>query len=46
MPAILPDATFKARLKAAIQREQPILFYHRTQEWAHAAYDIAPVEEP
>ncbi len=26
-PGILPDATFKAQLKTAIQREQPILFY-------------------
>ncbi len=45
-PEILPDATFKAQLKAAIQREQPILFYYWTPEWVHAAYDLTPIEEP
>ena len=45
-PEILPDATFKAQLKAAIQREQPILFYYWTPEWVHAAYDITAIEEP
>jgi glycine betaine/proline transport system substrate-binding protein len=45
-PEILPDATFKAQLKTAIQREQPILFYYWTPEWVHAAYDISPIEEP
>ncbi len=45
-PEILPDATFKAQLKAAVQREQPILFYYWTPEWVHAAYDITPIEEP
>ena len=43
---ILPDATFKGQLKAAINREQPILFYYWTPEWVHAAYDITPIEEP
>ncbi len=43
---ILPDATFKGQLKAAITREKPILFYYWTPEWVHAAYDITPVEEP
>ncbi len=43
---ILPDATFKAQLKASIQREQPILFYYWTPEWVHAAYDITPLAEP
>ena len=43
---ILPDATFKGQLKAAINREQPILFYYWTPEWVHAAYDISPIEEP
>lgn len=43
---ILPDATFKAQLKTAIQREQPILFYYWTPEWVHAAYDLTPIEEP
>ncbi len=43
---ILPDATFKAQLKAAVQREQPILFYYWTPEWVHAAYDISAIEEP
>lgn len=45
-PEILPDATFKAQLASAIQREQPILFYYWTPEWVHAAYDITPIEEP
>ena len=45
-PEILPDATFKGQLKAAIQREQPILFYYWTPEWVHAAYDISAIEEP
>ncbi len=45
-PEILPDATFKAQLKTAIQREHPILFYYWTPEWVHAAYDISPIEEP
>ncbi|MEM9129566.1 MAG: glycine betaine ABC transporter substrate-binding protein [Pseudomonadota bacterium] len=45
-PEILPDATFKAQLKTAIQREQPILFYYWTPEWVHAAYDITPIGEP
>ena len=43
---ILPDATFKGQLKAAINREQPILFYYWTPEWVHAAYDITAIEEP
>lgn len=43
---VLPDATFKAQLKTAIQREQPILFYYWTPEWVHAAYDLTPIEEP
>ena len=43
---ILPDATFKGQLKAAINREKPILFYYWTPEWVHAAYDISPIEEP
>ena len=43
---ILPDATFKGQLKAAINREQPILFYYWTPEWVHAAYDISAIEEP
>ena len=43
---ILPDATFKAQLKTAISREQPILFYYWTPEWVHAAYDIMPIVEP
>ncbi|WP_170477084.1 ABC transporter substrate-binding protein [Ruegeria arenilitoris] len=45
-PEILPDATFKAQLKTAIQREQPILFYYWTPEWVHAAYEISPIGEP
>lgn len=45
-PEILPDATFKAQLKTAIQREQPILFYYWTPEWVHAAYDLTPIGEP
>ena len=44
-PEILPDATFKARLKAAIQREIPILFDYWTPESVHAAHDITPVGE-
>ena len=43
---ILPDATFKGQLKAAINREKPILFYYWTPEWVHAAYDITAIEEP
>ena len=43
---IIPDATFKAQLKTAVQREQPILFYYWTPEWVHAAYDITAIEEP
>ena len=45
-PEILPDATFKGQPKAAINREQPILFYYWTPEWVHAAYDISAIEEP
>ena len=45
-PEILPDATFKAQLKTAVQREQPILFYYWTPEWVHAAYEISPIAEP
>lgn len=45
-PEILPDATFKAQLASAIQRETPILFYYWTPEWVHAAYDLTPIEEP
>lgn len=45
-PEILPDATFKAQLKTAIQREKPILFYYWTPEWVHAAYDLSPIAEP
>ena len=45
-PEILPDATFKAQLQTAVQREQPILFYYWTPEWVHAAYDLTPIEEP
>ena len=45
-PEIIPDATFKAQLKTAITREQPILFYYWTPEWVHAAYDITAIEEP
>lgn len=44
-PEILPDATFKAQLKSAVQKEQPILFYYWTPEWVHAAYDITPIAE-
>ena len=43
---ILPDATFKGQLKAAITQEKPILFYYWTPEWVHAAYDISPIDEP
>ncbi|ETW92581.1 MAG: glycine/betaine ABC transporter substrate-binding protein [Candidatus Entotheonella factor] len=45
-PEILPDATFKAQLKAAINKEDPILFYYWTPEWVHAAYEISPIAEP
>jgi len=45
-PEILPDATFKAQLKTAIQRELPILFYYWTPEWIHAAYDLTAIKEP
>lgn len=45
-PEIIPDATFKAQLKTAVQREKPILFYYWTPEWVHAAYDLTPIEEP
>ena len=45
-PNVLPDATFKGQLEAAIQREQPMLFYYWTPEWIHAAYDISPIAEP
>ena len=44
-PEILPDATFKGQLKAAINKEQPILFYYWTPEWIHAAYDLSPIDE-
>ena len=44
-PEILPDATFKGQLKAAITKEEPILFYYWTPEWVHAAYDITPIDE-
>lgn len=43
---VLPDATFKAQLKAAITKEKPILFYYWTPEWVHAAYDLVAIEEP
>ena len=45
-PNILPDATFKGQLDAAITREEPLLFYYWTPEWIHAAYDISPISEP
>lgn len=45
-PEIVPDATFKGQLKAAITKQQPILFYYWTPEWIHAAYDITPLDEP
>ncbi len=45
-PEILPDATFKAQLKTAYQRQKPILFYYWTPEWVHAAYKITPIQEP
>lgn len=45
-PEVLPDATFKAQLQTAIQREKPIMFYYWTPEWVHAAYDLSPIEEP
>ncbi|HAR53706.1 glycine betaine ABC transporter substrate-binding protein [Roseovarius nubinhibens] len=45
-PEVLPDATFKAQLKTAVQREQPIMFYYWTPEWVHAAYDLTAIEEP
>lgn len=45
-PEIVPDATFKAQLKAAYANQEPILFYYWTPEWIHAAYDITPVGEP
>lgn len=45
-PEIVSDATFKAQLKSAIGNEKPILFYYWTPEWIHAAYDLAPLEEP
>ena len=44
-PEILEDATFKGQLKAAIQKEEPILFYYWTPEWVHAAYDLTPIQE-
>lgn len=44
--AILLDATFKAQLKTATQREQPFLFYYWTPESAHAAYETTPIKEP
>lgn len=44
-PEILPDATFKAQLKAAVTKEEPILFYYWTPEWVHAAYEISPIQE-
>lgn len=43
---VLPQDTFKAQLKTAVQRERPILFYYWTPEWIHAAYDIAALDEP
>ena len=43
---ILPDATFKGQLKAAINREKPILFYYWTPEWVHAAYDSRRSRSP
>lgn len=45
-PNIIPDATFKGQLEAAIRQEEPMLFYYWTPEWIHAAYDITPIEEP
>lgn len=45
-PEVLPDATFKGQLKAAMTRETPILFYYWTPEWVHAAHDITAVAEP
>lgn len=45
-PEVLPDATFKAQLKAAVTKESPILFYYWTPEWVHAAYDLSPLSEP
>lgn len=45
-PNIIPDATFKAQLEAAYNRQAPMLFYYWTPEWVHAAYDLTPIAEP
>jgi len=45
-PNIIPDATFKAQLEAAVNQEKPMLFYYWTPEWVHAAYDLTPIAEP
>lgn len=42
----LPDATFKAQLEAAYNREKPILFYYWTPEWIHSTYDLTTLDEP
>ncbi|MCP8894157.1 hypothetical protein KYK29_04380 [Shinella daejeonensis] len=43
---VVPDATFKSQLKAAIANERPILFYYWTPEWIHAAYELSALSEP
>ena len=36
----------EAVLDAAYKRKNPILFYHYTPEWIHAAYELKRLEEP
>ena len=36
----------EALLDAAYKRKKPVLFYHYTPEWIHAAYDLQRLEEP
>lgn len=45
-PNIIPQDTFKAQLKDAIDNQKPILFYYWTPEWLHAAYDLHEIGEP
>jgi len=37
---------FLAQLKAAYEKQQPIVFYYWTPEWIFAAYDLVQLEEP
>jgi glycine betaine/proline transport system substrate-binding protein len=40
------DSVFLAQLKAAYEKQKPIVFYYWTPEWIFAAYDLTRLAEP